>query len=115
MHYFKKNVMAQAVECKSCHKLRSPWGSSHLLANYVYHSLAVAKKTNIAAGSFVPPYNHCNWCRQNSRKVMPFSAHYCCHFLHVPPLKDIPALSATFYLVLTYLHLPFLACANLSL
>lgn len=115
MHYFKKNVMAQAVECKSRHKLWSLWGSSHLLANYVYHSLAVAQKTNIAAGSFVLPYNYCNRHRQNSSKVMPFSAHDCCHFLLVPPLKDTPALSATIYLILTCLHLPFSACANLSL
>lgn len=46
---------------------------------------------------------------------MPFPAHYCCHFLHVPPSKDRPAVSATFHLPLTCLHLPFLACANVSL
>lgn len=45
---------------------------------------------------------------------MPFPAHYCCHFLHVPPSKDRPAVSATFHLPLTCLHLPFLACANVS-
>jgi len=44
MHDFKNNVMAQAVECKSHHKLWSPWGSSHLRDNYVHHSLAVAQK-----------------------------------------------------------------------
>lgn len=109
---FKKNVMAQAAECKSHHKLRSPWGSCHLLANYVYHSLIVAQKTNITAGSFLLPYKYCYWHRQTSRNIMPFPAHYCCHFLHVPPSKGRPAVSATFHLPSTCLHLHFPACAN---
>jgi len=95
MVYFQKNVMAQAVECKSHHELHFLWGSCHLLASYMYHRLSVAQETNSAAGSFLLPYNCCYWHRQTSRNVMPFPTHYYCHFSCVPPLKDTLSASAT--------------------
>lgn len=115
IHYFQKNVMAQTVECKSHHELRFSWGSCHLLASYMCHSLSVPQEINSAAGSFLLPYNYCYWYRQTSRNVMPFPAHY--HFLFscVPTLKDTLSAFATFYLPLTCLLRPFPVCINVPI